>query len=80
MSFCAGKVYCRIYREKWYCNKGKAAAEGRECDCRHARYACEVNECHGAGDWCPGPAFSGIAELMEGGGGLGQAALRDNNE
>ena len=79
MSFCAGKVYCRIYREKWYCNKGKAAAAGRECDCRHARYGCEVGECGGIQNGCPGPMLEHVAELMEGGGGLGQAALREDD-
>lgn len=55
MSWCGGRVCCEIYRDKKYCRRGNHAADSKPCDCRHARFACEVNECHGAGDWCPGP-------------------------
>ena len=56
MSYCGGKVCCEIYREKKYCRKGDHADEGKPCDCRHAKWACEVNECSLADKCCPKPA------------------------
>ena len=55
MSWCGGRVCCAIYREKVYCRRGNHADEYTPCDCRHARYRCEVEACAGKGDWCPGP-------------------------
>lgn len=45
MSWCGGKVCCEIYREKRFCRRGDHADEGEPCDCRHAKWACEVGEC-----------------------------------
>ena len=69
MSFCAGKVYCEIYREKKYCRRGNHADEGKPCDCRHAKFACEVEECIFADKMCIGPAPlpPRLAEMLNGG-------------
>lgn len=45
MSFCGGKVCCEIYRDKKYCRRGDHAENGEPCDCRHAKWACEVDAC-----------------------------------
>lgn len=59
MSWCGGRVCCDIYRDKRFCRKASRKDDDTPCDCRHAKYACEVNECHGAGDWCKGPDGEG---------------------
>lgn len=55
MSWCGGKIFCRIYREKVYCRKGSHADETKPCDCRHACYYCEVAYCGTRTSGCPGP-------------------------
>ena len=45
MSWCGGRVYCEIYRQKKYCRRGDHAEEGKPCDCRHAKWGCEVGAC-----------------------------------
>lgn len=44
MSMCAGKIYCRIYREKKYCTKA-TADDAHKCDCRHAAAWCDIERC-----------------------------------
>lgn len=46
MSLCEGRVYCKIYRDKKFCQK-RREREGSKgvCDCRHARCLCEVSDC-----------------------------------
>lgn len=69
MSYCGGKVCCEIYREKRFCRRGDHADEGEPCDCRHAKWACEVNECSLADKCCPKPAsrLALSAEPLKGG-------------
>lgn len=43
MSGCVNR-YCEIYRDKKYCAKAKEKDAYGSCDCRHAKYACEVGE------------------------------------
>lgn len=45
MSYCGGRVCCEIYRDKKYCRRGDHADNGVPCDCRHAKWACEVDAC-----------------------------------
>lgn len=45
MSWCGGRVDCEIYRQKKYCRRGDHAEEGEVCNCRHAKYTCEVEDC-----------------------------------
>ena len=51
MSWCGGKVCCEIYRKKIFCRKGNHAEDHEPCDCRHARFRCEVETC-GMEDRC----------------------------
>ena len=44
MSMCAGRIDCVIYRDKKYCSKA-TVDNYHECNCRHARYGCEVTRC-----------------------------------
>lgn len=44
MSMCAGKTYCKIYRDKKYCKKKAEENLYGECNCRHAVRKCET-EC-----------------------------------
>lgn len=43
MSCCEGKIKCKIYRDKKYCTK--SVDEYKECNCRHARFKCQVEQC-----------------------------------
>lgn len=45
MSMCAGEIYCEIYRDKKYCKTQEKMKERGRCECRHARYLCEVEPC-----------------------------------
>lgn len=46
MSMCAGAAECEIYRDKKFCRKAEEKQNDRgQCDCRHARRACEVGPC-----------------------------------
>ena len=68
MSWCGGRIYCEIYRQKKYCRRGDHAEEGEPCDCRHAKFACEVEEgCIFADKMCIGPAPfpNRLAELLK---------------
>ena len=55
MSWCNGKTYCEIYRNKVYCNRGNRSDNGKLCDCRHAKYLCQVEYCKTIESLCPGP-------------------------
>lgn len=51
MSWCGGRVCCKIYRDKKFCRKSEHAENHVPCDCRHARFRCEVEPC-GIEDHC----------------------------
>lgn len=52
MSMCRGKRFCEIYRDKKYCQKRTEREDPNGiCDCRHARWSCEIGEC-GIGEDC----------------------------
>ena len=67
MSTCA-KEYCRIYRDKDYCKQQSSVkfnANG-ECDCFHARRACEIGEhCGFKGNGCRMHTLHAQTSVME---------------
>lgn len=43
---CAGRAYCKLYKDKSQCKKvAERQKDNGICDCRHARYLCEVDDC-----------------------------------
>lgn len=43
---CAGKMYCKLYKDKSQCKKVAERQKNHGiCDCRHARLLCQVSEC-----------------------------------
>ena len=51
MSMCAGEIYCEIYRDKKYCRAQDKKKDRERCECRHARFLCEVERC-AFGEFC----------------------------
>jgi len=45
MSMCAGEIYCEIYRDKKYCRAKDKKKDRERCECRYARFRCEVETC-----------------------------------
>ena len=45
MSMCEGETYCEIYRDKEDCRAQEKKKERNRCECRHARFLCEVGTC-----------------------------------
>ncbi len=71
MSWCGGKIECEIYRDKKYCRRRDHADEFTPCDCRHAKYLCEVEECSMEKNGCGGrretPVVLDIHDYIGGG-------------
>jgi hypothetical protein len=43
---CIGKTFCKLYEDKSKCKKVTEREDSNGiCNCRHARYLCEVKEC-----------------------------------
>lgn len=42
---CNGSIYCKIYRDKRYCQKEHPSHNWQPCNCRHAAMKCDVEYC-----------------------------------
>ena len=43
-STCAGRIYCKIYRDKRFCHSSNCDMNGI-CNCIHAVHKCEIGHC-----------------------------------
>lgn len=64
MSACTGEDRCEIYRDKKYCKAQDKKNEQGHCNCRHARYLCEVERCPFR-EFCGDKEIQGIKETRE---------------
>lgn len=65
---CIGKTCCKLYDDKTKCKKVKEREDSNGvCNCRHARYLCEVKEClfhHARGPLNCSPSFPSVKDTI----------------